>query len=235
MQNALYAVNEDGSVELHVHAQPGAGRTQITGRHGDALKVRVAAPPEHGRANEALAAALADAFGIAPKDVTIVIDHSGSMQGDPMEHAKAAAIGMIRLLDKADRVNVIGFDDDVDPLYRLPKALSEGATRDEAIAFVSNIHEGGGTDIALALRRAIASQEGKGRPHIVVFMTDGQSDVKQSIEAANADNGDIRLFTVGLGSAVNKPFLARLAAIYPEEWPEGGGPPAKDPNRKVVS
>src|SRR3954453_15476693 len=71
MQNALYAVNEDGSVELHVHAQPGAGRTQITGGHGDALKVRVAVPPEHGRANEALAAVLADAFGIAPKNITI--------------------------------------------------------------------------------------------------------------------------------------------------------------------
>ena len=72
MQSALYEVNEDGSVELHVHAQPGAGRTRITGRHGDALKVRVAVPPEHGRANEALATTLADAFGVAPRAVTIV-------------------------------------------------------------------------------------------------------------------------------------------------------------------
>jgi uncharacterized protein (TIGR00251 family) len=68
----LYSVSDDGSVELHVHAQPGAGRTQITGRHGDALKVRVAVPPEHGRANTALATALAEAFGLATKDVTLV-------------------------------------------------------------------------------------------------------------------------------------------------------------------
>jgi len=72
MHTALYSVNDDGSVELHVHAQPGAGRTQITGRHGDSLKVRVAVPPEHGRANEALATVLAEAFGLAPKDVSIV-------------------------------------------------------------------------------------------------------------------------------------------------------------------
>src|SRR5688572_8297373 len=72
MQTPLYAVNDDGSVVLHVHAQPGAGRTQITGRHGDAVKVRVAVPPEHGRANDALVVALADAFGIGTRDVSLV-------------------------------------------------------------------------------------------------------------------------------------------------------------------
>src|SRR3954447_9359067 len=72
MQSALYAVNDDGSVELNVHAQPGAGRTQITGRHGDALKVRVAVPPEHGRANDALTKVLADVFGVAPSAVSLV-------------------------------------------------------------------------------------------------------------------------------------------------------------------
>jgi uncharacterized protein (TIGR00251 family) len=72
MQTALYSVNDDGSVEINVHAQPGAGRTQITGRHGDALKIRVAVPPEHGRANEALAKVLADAFGVSASEVAIV-------------------------------------------------------------------------------------------------------------------------------------------------------------------
>jgi uncharacterized protein (TIGR00251 family) len=71
MQTALYTVRDDGSVELHVHAQPGAGRTHITGRHGDALKVRVAVPPEHGRANEALVKVLAEAFSVAPAAVEI--------------------------------------------------------------------------------------------------------------------------------------------------------------------
>ena len=71
MQSTLYKVQDDGSVELNVHAQPGAGRTQITGRHGDALKIRVAVPPEHGRANNALAKVLAEVFGIAANAVSI--------------------------------------------------------------------------------------------------------------------------------------------------------------------
>src|SRR5262252_884087 len=69
---ALYTVRDDGSVELNVHAQPGAGRTQITGRHGDALKIRVAVPPEHGRANAALAGTLAEAFGLPSQAVELV-------------------------------------------------------------------------------------------------------------------------------------------------------------------
>jgi uncharacterized protein (TIGR00251 family) len=72
MVTSLYTVSDDGTVELHVHAQLGAGRTQITGRHGDALKIRVAVPPEHGRANVALAATLAEAFGLDPKAVELV-------------------------------------------------------------------------------------------------------------------------------------------------------------------
>ena len=71
MHTPLYSVNDDGSVELHVHAQPGAGRTQITGRHGDALKIRVAVPPEHGRANDALAKVLAEVFGVTSNAVAI--------------------------------------------------------------------------------------------------------------------------------------------------------------------
>jgi uncharacterized protein (TIGR00251 family) len=67
----LFEVADD-AVVLAVHAQPGAGRTQITGRHGDALKVRVAAPPEHGRANEALSTTLAEEFGVAESAVELV-------------------------------------------------------------------------------------------------------------------------------------------------------------------
>jgi uncharacterized protein len=69
---SLYKVRDDGTVELNVYAQPGAGRTQITGRHGDALKIRVAVPPEHGRANTALASTLAEAFGLPDKAVELV-------------------------------------------------------------------------------------------------------------------------------------------------------------------
>jgi hypothetical protein len=72
MHTDLWKSTDDGAIELNVHAQPGAGRTLIAGRHGTALKVRVAAPPEQGRANEALAKALGEAFGIDANKVELL-------------------------------------------------------------------------------------------------------------------------------------------------------------------
>ena len=160
----------------------------------------------------ALAAPDLPASAVTAKDVTIVIDRSGSMCGAPMEQAKAAAVDMIRRLDAADRVNVIAFSDEVDPLFKAPQLL-DADTRAQAIGFVDRLHEGGGTDIALALRTAIASQDAaKARPRVVVFMTDGQSDVEKAMAAASTDTGDVRLFTLGLGKDVNSHLLSRLAA-----------------------
>jgi uncharacterized protein (TIGR00251 family) len=62
----------DGGVVLRVHVSPGAGRSAVTGRQGDAVKVRVAAPPVDGRANDALVEFLAAEFALKAADVTLV-------------------------------------------------------------------------------------------------------------------------------------------------------------------
>jgi Ca-activated chloride channel homolog len=153
------------------------------------------------------------AKNVAAKDVTIVVDRSGSMTGDAIEHARRAAADMIRILDSRDRVNVISFSDEVDPLFKAPQQLDDD-TRTRAIRFAERLKEGGGTDIALALKTAIASQDRKqGRPRVIVFITDGQSDTKQALDAAAADTGDVRLFTIGLGNQVDRPLLERLANL----------------------
>ena len=61
----------DGAWILRVHAQPGARRTEVAGLHGDCLKVRVREPALEDRANQALAEFLADALGVARRDVTL--------------------------------------------------------------------------------------------------------------------------------------------------------------------
>jgi uncharacterized protein len=66
----LYDDAPEGIV-LRVHVQPGAGRSAVVGRHGDALKVRVAAPPVEGRANDATRALLADALGLPEGEVEL--------------------------------------------------------------------------------------------------------------------------------------------------------------------
>ena len=61
-----------GGVLLTVHVQPGARQTAAAGVHGDALKVRLQAPPVDGKANAALLAYLAAALGISPRQLTLV-------------------------------------------------------------------------------------------------------------------------------------------------------------------
>ncbi|MCB1959419.1 MAG: YggU family protein [Rhodocyclaceae bacterium] len=66
----------EGAVVLTLHIQPGAKTTGFAGRHGDALKLRLAAPPVDGKANAALIDFLADFCGVARRDVHLVSGQS---------------------------------------------------------------------------------------------------------------------------------------------------------------
>jgi len=148
---------------------------------------------------------------ISAKDVTVVIDRSGSMSGSPLEQACAAAALVVQRLRQGDRINVIAFDHAVDPLFRNPQPV--GAAREKALEFIRHLRAGGGTNIALALRTALDSQHGGREPHLVLFLTDGQSDSESALGVAGKDPGDARVFTLGLGSGVERPLLSRLAAM----------------------
>ncbi len=63
-------------MEIHVKVVPGSSRDQIVGRLGDALKIKVAAPPEGGKANEAVCSLLAQALGLSRGQVRIAAGHS---------------------------------------------------------------------------------------------------------------------------------------------------------------
>ncbi len=62
----------DGSLILTLHIQPGARKTEIAGLHGEALKIRLAAPPVDGKANAALLGFLAKACGVSKSAVELV-------------------------------------------------------------------------------------------------------------------------------------------------------------------
>jgi Ca-activated chloride channel family protein len=146
------------------------------------------------------------------KDVTIVLDRSGSMSGAPLQSAVRAAKRVIDKLAPRDHLNVVTFDDDVDQLFAAPK-LADPSVRSQAHRYLDKLAAGGGTDIALALSQALAAQRRDARPDVVLFITDGQSDSKAALRAAKADPGDARVFTVGVGDGVDRPLLSRLAAI----------------------
>jgi hypothetical protein len=73
-------------ITLTLHVQPGAKRSGIAGLHGEALKLRLAAPPIEGRANEALLKFIAELFGVPLRQVEL-------RQGGQSRHKVVAVSG----------------------------------------------------------------------------------------------------------------------------------------------
>ncbi|MFN8186809.1 MAG: DUF167 domain-containing protein [Gaiellales bacterium] len=64
-------------VRLRIRVSPGARGSELVGRHGDGWKLRVAAPPERGRANEAVVVLLAETLGVPRQAVRVVAGQTG--------------------------------------------------------------------------------------------------------------------------------------------------------------
>ena len=64
--------HKDDVITLTLHVQPGAKRCEIAGLHGEALKIRLAAPPIDGRANEALLKFIAEIFAVPLRNVELL-------------------------------------------------------------------------------------------------------------------------------------------------------------------
>ena len=71
---------DSAAVVLRVRVQPGAGRASVVGHHGDALAVRVAAPPIDGRANAASLELVADVLGVRKSQVELVSGERSRMK-----------------------------------------------------------------------------------------------------------------------------------------------------------
>ncbi|MBS1226907.1 MAG: hypothetical protein H6R17_184 [Proteobacteria bacterium] len=69
--SALWLRQGERQTTLTLHIQPGAKKTEVAGIHGDALKIRLAAPPVDGKANAALIAFVADRLGLAKSAVSL--------------------------------------------------------------------------------------------------------------------------------------------------------------------
>ena len=87
------------SAAFQVHVQPRASRTEVVGQHGDAIKIRVNAPPVEGAANEELIRFLANRLGVPRSAVVIVSGHTSRRKRVAVEGQAAEDVRRALLLD----------------------------------------------------------------------------------------------------------------------------------------
>ncbi|MDA0239296.1 MAG: VWA domain-containing protein [Proteobacteria bacterium] len=151
--------------------------------------------------------------GTLPRDLILVLDKSGSMNGPAMEQTKRAAAKSLSRLTPDDRFNVIAFDDQPTPLFHSVRAANRQNLR-QALNMVHNMNADGGTEMVSALKNALLMQPPEGRLRQIVFMTDGAvSNEAGLFELIGRELGKSRLFTVGLGSAPNSHLMVRAAEM----------------------
>jgi uncharacterized protein (TIGR00251 family) len=86
----LNFTEEDGALVFAVRVVPRASKTAVAGEHDGALRVRVAAPPVEGAANEELTRFLAKALGVAARDVEIASGHASKAKRVRVRGVRAA-------------------------------------------------------------------------------------------------------------------------------------------------
>ena len=151
-----------------------------------------------------------------PVNVALVIDRSGSMRGEKIEHAKEAAILALSRLSPRDRVSVLAFDHNVDVV--VPAGPFEDFS--EMRRRIGGIQPGGRTAIYAAVRQAgqsIGEAVSEDRISRVILMSDGQANVGPSSPAELEQLGrelaghGISVTTIGLGLDYSEELMTRLA------------------------
>jgi Ca-activated chloride channel family protein len=160
-----------------------------------------------------------------PRDVAFVLDRSGSMAGWKMVAARRAVARMVDALTGRDRFLLLAFDN----LVERPPGLGDGLqaagdhARFQAVDWLSRLEARGGTELAAPLGQALdrlaaaapaGEDEGGPRDLALVLVTDGQvGNEDQVLRLLGPRLAGVRVYTVGVDSAVNEGFLKRLAGL----------------------
>lgn len=180
-------------------AQPGAAFFSERAEDGEHYGLLMLMPPQETSAK------------VFDREVTFVIDTSGSMGGISIQAAQAALMAGIQGLSAGDTFNVIEFNSSTSSLYRTPVAATP-RNQQQAARYIENLSAGGGTEMRPALEAALTKNDDNRRLRQVVFITDGSvSYEREMFELINARLGNARLYTVGIGSAPNSFFMEEAA------------------------
>lgn len=150
---------------------------------------------------------------VVAKDVIMVLDTSGSMQGEKIVQAKDALKYVLGELKPDDRFNIVSFSTGIVPFA---SSMQPALARGEAENFVERLDASGSTDINRALLTALDDADPE-RPTIVIFITDGlptvgETDVQRILSNVDrAAPSNVRLFSFGVGDDVNTVLLDSLS------------------------
>jgi len=155
---------------------------------------------------------------IAEKDITFVLDVSGSTAGEKMKQAKKALLFCIENLNKGDRFEIIRFSTEAEALFRGFTSVTEENLK-RARQFIDNLQAIGGTNIDEALALALGMKKQVGRPYMVIFLTDGKPTIGETdenrllkkIETYNISS--LRIFTFGIGNDINTHLLDKITEM----------------------
>ncbi len=154
-----------------------------------------------------------EADEVVAKDVILVIDVSGSMDGEKLAQAKDAAIFVADNLNPRDRFNIIAFSTGV---RGFTQGLSQASDAGNYEQFVNGLEALGGTNISGALLEA-AAQADTERPTTIIFLTDGLAtegiiDTSRLLDTVSTQTPDnVRIFAFGVGDDVDTFLLDSLA------------------------
>ena len=152
------------------------------------------------------------------KRLTFILDTSGSMDGHKLQSAQEALSWCVEQLALKDRFNIIRFSSDVERLSDRPLEPT-GPHKALAQSFIAGFRAAGGTAIDAALGAVEhGADESDGRPHFVVFITDGmptvgETNVKRILERMGGfSRHETRAFVLGIGERVETVLLEGIAA-----------------------
>ncbi len=159
-----------------------------------------------------------DADGAPPvkREVTVVIDRSGSMSGEKLQQAKAAAIQVVDGLYQGEAFNIIDYSDSIS-LFAPHAVVKDKNNVEEARHYIRRLASAGGTNIHDTLIEALRPKPIADMLPIVLFLTDGlptvgvRDEVAIRTAVAKANVHQRRIFTFGVGYDVNAPLLGHLA------------------------
>ncbi len=146
-----------------------------------------------------------------PRDITFIVDVSGSMHGISMDQAQKALLTGLSLLSPEDRFDIIAFNDQTWRLFNESRPATVKNIR-QAQQFVASLRADRGTEMFPALKSAFQDIMDESFLRQIMFLTDGAvSNEARMFDLVERSLGPARLFTVGLGNAPNSWFMRKAA------------------------